>query len=294
MEAGPGTASRPRLEQALERLERLAAVDPLAERLADRVQALTSDRDVKNVLSGTFSGHPLHPALSDVPLGFLHSAFLMELIPTRWAARAATTLLVCGLAASVPTAVTGLSDWSDTSGAARRVGVVHGGANGVALLFYGMALARRARGHAGAGRAWSLLGYGATLVGAFLGGHLAYRLGTGVAEHADRDFDAPWRPAAPLADLTDGSITRVTVDDRTVLLSRIDGEVHAIAGTCNHAGGPLADGHLDRERREVRCPWHGSCFDVRDGAVRRGPATAPQPAYDVRVLDEQVQVRRRS
>ena len=40
------------------------------------------------------------------------------------------------------------------------------------------------------------------------------------------------------------------------------------------------------------CPWHGSCFDLRDGSVARGPAVFPLPAYDTRIEGGQVEVRR--
>jgi nitrite reductase/ring-hydroxylating ferredoxin subunit len=43
----------------------------------------------------------------------------------------------------------------------------------------------------------------------------------------------------------------------------------------------------------VTCPWHGSRFDLTDGSVRRGPATAPQPTYDARVRDGRIEIRSR-
>ena len=47
--------------------------------------------------------------------------------------------------------------------------------------------------------------------------------------------------------------------------------------------GELTDGCLT-------CPWHGSVFRVADGAVVRGPATAPQPAFEVCEADGMIQV----
>jgi nitrite reductase/ring-hydroxylating ferredoxin subunit len=43
----------------------------------------------------------------------------------------------------------------------------------------------------------------------------------------------------------------------------------------------------------VSCPWHDSVFDVRDGALIHGPAAYPQPAWETRVRDGRVEVRRR-
>jgi len=65
---------------------------------------------------------------------------------------------------------------------------------------------------------------------------------------------------------------------------------HAIE-RCSHAGAPL-----DEEQFYdgcVECPWHNSVFDLRDGRVIHGPATFPEPTYDARMRDGQVEVRLR-
>ena len=56
-------------------------------------------------------------------------------------------------------------------------------------------------------------------------------------------------------------------------------------------GGPLDEGQRDGDT--VVCPWHGSRFDLRDGAVLEGPAVFSQPAYDTRVVGGQVEIRTR-
>jgi nitrite reductase/ring-hydroxylating ferredoxin subunit len=43
----------------------------------------------------------------------------------------------------------------------------------------------------------------------------------------------------------------------------------------------------------VTCPAHGSMFSLNDGRVMRGPATQPEPAYDARVRDGQVEIKPR-
>jgi nitrite reductase/ring-hydroxylating ferredoxin subunit len=66
---------------------------------------------------------------------------------------------------------------------------------------------------------------------------------------------------------------------------------YAMADRCSHRGGPLSEGELQADC--VVCPWHGSRFDVRDGHVRRGPASVPQPIYEVRTGEEDaIEVRR--
>ena len=90
-------------------------------------------------------------------------------------------------------------------------------------------------------------------------------------------------------DLAEGKPVKVTVAGVDVLLSRRDGRIGAIANTCTHRGGPLDQGSF--EDGCVSCPWHGSVFRLDDGSVVRGPASAPQPAFDVRVTGGQIEVR---
>jgi nitrite reductase/ring-hydroxylating ferredoxin subunit len=76
-----------------------------------------------------------------------------------------------------------------------------------------------------------------------------------------------------------------------VLVARSEsGDLCAIADTCSHLGGPLAEGSRDGD--VVVCPWHGSRFDLCSGRVVEGPAVYDQPRFETRVLDGQVQVRR--
>jgi nitrite reductase/ring-hydroxylating ferredoxin subunit len=74
-----------------------------------------------------------------------------------------------------------------------------------------------------------------------------------------------------------------------VLLLRRGGEIHAIANTCAHLGGPLCEGKLEGD--VVECPWHGSRFSLHDGQVVDGPATQPQPLFETRVREGWVEVR---
>ena len=64
----------------------------------------------------------------------------------------------------------------------------------------------------------------------------------------------------------------------------------ALFARCSHLGGPLDEGDLVDGC--LRCPWHASMFRVADGTVVHGPATAPQPAYELRVEGERVKARR--
>jgi nitrite reductase/ring-hydroxylating ferredoxin subunit len=85
------------------------------------------------------------------------------------------------------------------------------------------------------------------------------------------------------------------VDGTDVLIVRAGDRVFAIGNRCTHQGAPLDRGvaRADGPMPTVTCPAHGSVFSLEDGAVRRGPAAAPVPAYEARVADGALEVRPR-
>jgi nitrite reductase/ring-hydroxylating ferredoxin subunit len=99
-----------------------------------------------------------------------------------------------------------------------------------------------------------------------------------------------WTPAADASQLPEGRPARVVVDDTPVLLLRDGERIYAIHDRCSHRGCSLSEGSV--EGSEIVCSCHGSRFDLRDGAVRGGPATSAQPSFQVRVEDGRIEVRR--
>lgn len=261
------------------------------------VQALNSvpgSQVIRDVLHGTWLGHPLHPVLTDVPTGAWTATMVLDLASLasrhdRWE-RGADASLSLGLAGAVGSALTGLADWSNTYGQERKVGLVHALLNGTATLCYAGSLARRLSGRREGAVTLSALGYLCMLAGAFLGGELVFRLGTSVNRNAWTEGPSDFIPAMRQADLAENKPTKVDVDGVDVLLVRQGGEIYALEHTCAHAGGPLAEGQL--QDGVIICPWHGSNFRLADGGVVHGPATAPQPCYQIRVREGMIEVRR--
>lgn len=288
--ASPPT--RPLLHQAVERLGALEQLDPFAERVAGTVGRVLGAPPVKDALSGTWMGHAAHPMLTDVTIGAWLSATLLDLAGGRDARGGADRLVAAGILSALPTAASGLSDWSDTGGATRRIGMVHAAANVTALSLYTASLAARRRGRRGRGVALGLTGMGVLGLGGLLGGHLAYARGVGVDQTVFEDPPAEWATALAADRLQEGRPERGQVGGVDILLVRQAGRIFALADRCTHRGGPLHEGSLDDGC--ITCPWHGSTFGLDDGSVARGPATAPQPGYDVRIRDGQVEVRARA
>ena len=271
------------LEKAMKRLERADALDEPAGKLAKVVGAATRPRVVKNALSGTWLGHRFHPLLVPMPIGFWSGALLFDLVATRRARWAADTLVGAGIAAAVPTAAAGLSDWADAEPEGRRVGLVHASCNSLALLCYSASLAARLLGRRKAGVGLGLAGAAAMSVGGYLGGHLAYVQAVGVEKQRFAGGPAEWTAVLDAADLAEGAPRVVRAGDTEVLLYREGGRLHALWASCTHECGPLAEGRFADGC--VTCPWHGSTFRLADGKVVRGPAAASQPVYETRVTD---------
>lgn len=283
------------LEQLVDRIAHTEVLDQVARPLSQKVAEVLGDRRLKDILSGTWLGHPLHPMLTDLPIGFWTSAMALDVLGGRRGRKGADRLVALGVLSALPTAISGMSDWSDTIGEDRRVGLAHAAGNTLAVALYGWSWTARARGRRAKGVAIGFLAAASATAGAYLGGHLAWRRGVNVDRHAFEHPPGGWveaelAPDAALA-LDAGEAVVVRAGEATVLLVHHDGRLQAISDTCGHAGGPLHQGQIDAGC--VTCPWHGSVFRLDDGEVVHGPATAPQPAYDVRREGRRVMVRSR-
>jgi nitrite reductase/ring-hydroxylating ferredoxin subunit/uncharacterized membrane protein len=282
-----------RVHAAVEELGRIDALDALAAPAAKAVKQLVGQGRVKDLLSGTWLGHPLHPLLTDIPIGLLSSATMLDLLAPRRSREAADRLVGLGLLAALPTAAAGAADWSDSYGEDMRVGAVHALANVVGLGLYAASLGARRRDRRAAATALGLAGITTMAVGGYLGGYLSHTRGLGV-NHAFLEVPPEdWTAVLADADLADGQSRRADAAGAPVLLYRSGQRIYAIGSRCTHAGGPLEDGSVDAGACTVECPWHQSVFRLADGGVVHGPASVPQAAYDARVVDGQIEIRRR-
>jgi nitrite reductase/ring-hydroxylating ferredoxin subunit/uncharacterized membrane protein len=272
-----------------ERLGKLEKLDPIAKPIADTVGKLIPAGPLKDALSGTWLGHALHPALTDVPIGVWTSAMLLDLLGGEDSAKAAEILVGLGILSSAPTAAAGLADWSDTQADERRVGLIHAASNVAALSFFSGSYAARRRGNHRLGVLLGLAGGSVTFVGAYLGGHLSLAQGVGPNQTAYEDGFADWTAIADDGDVSEGRPTRVVMNGTQLVLVRQGERLYALSSRCSHLGGPLQDGEV--KGTTITCPWHYSTFDLKDGSVVTGPARSPQPAYDVRTREGRIEVR---
>lgn len=284
------------------------AAQPFAERFSDQLQHLIGviiganrkpPRRLKSFLNGTWLRHPLHALLTDIPVGSWVMTAIFDIFwlisPTTfaWAAHGAEVTVILGILGALAAAVTGFTDWSDTYGSERRVGLNHAIYNSSALVLYIVSMILRltqASGDSIIAAVIGFIGLGVMSYGAYLGGEMVFTKGTNVNhtawEAGGEDFEA----VMSVEQVEENKLYRVMVSGVPVVLLRQGLRFSAIAATCSHAGGPLDEGTLEGDI--VQCPWHGSRFCMSDGRVLTGPATARAPRYEVRIQHEQVELRR--
>jgi nitrite reductase/ring-hydroxylating ferredoxin subunit/uncharacterized membrane protein len=240
--------------------------------------------------AASVKGHPIHAMLIPFPIAFFTGALLFDLAgvvlrePGLWAT--GSWLALAGVAGALLAAVPGAIDYFRTvppQSSARTRATQHALVNLSATALFAVAWLLRG-GAAPEPGAVVLLMQGAAVVlltmGGWMGGTLVYRNQIGV----DHRFAGAgkWKQASVSAE-KDGSVVVATsdelepnqmklldVDGRRIVLARTEEGYVAFDDRCPHKGGSLAGGAM--MCGTVQCPWHGSQFDVRSGALSAGPA----------------------
>ena len=271
------------------------AADPLQEAVHGAFVG-EAGRALKNALHGTWLGHPLHPVLTDIPIGAWTVAAVLDLLEAvsdrEEIGTAADAAVAVGIAGALGSAITGLTDWSDTSDKGRRVGLAHGLLNIAATGLYVTSLVMRRRNrNRGTAIGLSMLGYAISSSSAWLGGHLVFGEQIGVDHTATADAGKPKKFVAVISvgDLPDETPTRVVAEGVAICLVRRRGHVFALTDTCPHLGGPLSEGTLVGDA--IQCPWHQSELALDDGHVVNGPTTFPARSFKTRIRDGKIEVR---
>src|SRR5215210_6020653 len=165
----------------LDRLADVTAFDKAIDPARRAVQGALRPQAFKDLLHGTWLGHPVHPVLVQVPVGSWLSAGVLDAVPAL--RPAATALIGTGVTAAVPAALSGAADWSEQGIGVRRLGAIHALANTMALGLYAGSLVARAKGRGGLGRVLSYTGLGIATASASVRGHMSYAQSSG-ASHA--------------------------------------------------------------------------------------------------------------
>ena len=274
-------------------------IDTAAESIQQAVRRIfdalgTARGGWKNALHGTWLGHPLHPVLTDVPLGAWTATVVLDAIdeanPSPGVALASDVTVAVGLVGAAGAAVTGTTDWLETDARPRRIGLAHAALNAGATLLFAGSLVMRVHGNRAAGCALAATGYLVSAAAAYLGGELVFREQIGVDHTAGLPLPDEFVPVLDERDLGEGRLERVRYQDTPILLARHGGRISALVERCAHLGGPLAEGKIEGDA--VVCPWHASQFQLDTGDVVDGPSVFSQPRLEVRTRDGRIEVRR--
>jgi nitrite reductase/ring-hydroxylating ferredoxin subunit/uncharacterized membrane protein len=260
--------------------------------------------------SASLRGHPIHPALIPFPIAFLVGALAADAAgllldrPALW--QTGWYLAIAGVIAALAAAVPGVIDYFRTvppDSSAKQRATRHGLANVTATALFAVAwLLRGAADAAPDAVTLALQAVGAVLlaVGGWMGGTLVFRNQIGVDHRYARagkwselrlasDDVADGRVVAAHGDeLELDQMKLLVIDGRRIVLGRTEDGYVAFDDRCTHKGGSLAGGSMMCGR--VQCPWHGSQFDVRSGAVQAGPAGKPIRTYTVEESDGVIRV----
>jgi nitrite reductase/ring-hydroxylating ferredoxin subunit/uncharacterized membrane protein len=239
-------------------------------------------RPVKDFLNGTWLGHSVHVALTDLPVGAFTLLIVFDVLGQEVAAELS---LAFGLLTMLATAVAGYADYADTDGKARHRATLHSTLMLIALVVYAISFWLRL-GVAGTppeALATSIVGYLVLIAGAYVGGDVVYAMGNMVSRHAWRPGGAKWAALRIDGELKDNEPATGMLGAERLLLVKDGATVHALHDTCAHAGAPLHSGRIVDGC--IECPWHQSRYRLRDGRHVQGPTTFDQPFYEVRATD---------
>lgn len=271
---------------------------------------------LKKILEGRPLGHPLHPLVVHLPLGFwlmsiIFDVLRMTLPDPSGMALCSLTALILGDIFAIISAITGLNDWLDMreDHPAQTVALWHLGLNLAATaLFLASTAVHWAYLTAQTqmlGFALSLVGCATVMVSGYLGGLLVYDDGIAVGRHRrrgelpqetlheampdttdvtfarDASLGEDYVPVAPFDAIDECHTLRVELRGYVVCIAKCGGTVWAFQEFCTHRCGPLSEGCI--LANTIECPWHKSVFDMNTGEVVDGPAKVPLKTFDVQV-----------
>jgi nitrite reductase/ring-hydroxylating ferredoxin subunit/uncharacterized membrane protein len=258
--------------------------------------------------AASLKGHPIHVMLIPFPIAFLVGAFVADaaglLLDAERLVLLGGPLALAGIVTALAAAVPGAIDYfatvpPDSSGKQRATRHALSNLGAVALFAVGLWL----RGGLDAvpglpSLAIWAVGLVLLTMGGWMGGTLVYRNQIGVdhryagaGKWQEEKVAGDGRLVVARADeLEVDQMKLLHVDGERIVLARTETGYVAFEDRCPHRGGSLAGGSM--MCGTVQCPWHGSQFDVQDGALRAGPAESGIRTWPVTLEGGEVRLER--
>ena len=272
-------------------IARQAGLDRPAELLTTKLRDVLGSGPVKDALSGTWLGHPLHPLLTDLPIGFWTSAFTLDVLGGKHSRRAATRSSAWGVLTASPHC----SQWR------LRLG------RHVRARAQGRLVSRRREHHRARfatpprgwtrrrGRHWRgvALGLGgatAATVGGYLGGHLLQSAGRRCRPHRPPATADGLDAVSPPPRRSTSSPRCVLAGEAPVIVLRHGGRLVALDARCPHRGAPMDEGEVEGDMHRVPVARESSSASPTARLVQ-GPSMIRSPPYECRIVGDDVEVR---
>ncbi len=87
-------------------------------------------------------------------------------------------------------------------------------------------------------------------------------------------------------DVEENELKQFTLKGKEILVINRNMKFYCLQARCTHAGAPLVEGEV--ENGILKCPWHGSRFNIETGEVVNGPAKKQLPVYLSMVKDNSI------
>lgn len=241
--------------------------------------------------------HPIHPILVCFPLAFYIGTLLFDflvIIKNEIAfGLTGQYLHVAGIIAAVCAAIPGIIDYTYTvppKSSAKKRAATHGIINSAVLVIFCVALYCKHIDNLSPSVVIALELAGVILTGyaGWLGGTLVHRnqigidiryAGAGKWNEKYIDESAGRLEVCNADELKVDQMKLIHTKDKRIVIARTAEGFVAFDDHCSHKGGTLAGGAMICGT--VQCPWHGSQFDVKTGAVKAGPAKDKIETYVV-------------
>jgi len=246
-----------------------------------------------------------------MPIGLFVLSLLFDVASyigmERWFYEGALYTMALGIVTAGIAAIPGLVDYSDirSDHPAKRTATAHLVLNVVVVALYAVDAwlryqdMERYRPTLGC-LMLSLVAMAVLSVSGYLGGRLVYADGIAVGRHRrptpmppkTREFEVTADEMVEVgraSELEEGGTLRVAINGHVMAVVKLNRTAYAFQEFCTHRFGPLSEGTFDGVT--VMCPWHRSCFNVRDGKVEKGPAKEPLKTFETKVDEGRILVR---
>jgi len=249
-------------------------------------------------------GHPIHPILIAFPIAFFIGTLIFDILgklcnsSSLW--QTGYYMEIAGIIGGLAAAVPGIIDYFFTvppESSAKKRATKHGLINVTNVVIFFVAWLIRHNDNASATLIIGLEVLGVILlsIAGWMGGTLVYNNQLGVnpsyanAGKWNEEYIKASKSKMQVAtsnELKTNQMKLIHVNNKRIVIARTEDGCVAFDDHCTHKGGSLAGGSMICGT--VQCPWHGSQFDLKTGAVKSGPAKEKIKTYQINESNNEI------